>query len=208
MASWLVLLEWLSKIVLFILLGLSIWSVAIMVEKGRVFARLDSSGSFDEVRRAIQDSNWDHLPKWAEQARGPKKALIQALLSVSPVDASLIDRTIRSLLMVHRVELEKGLTVLATLGSNSPFIGLFGTVLGIIHAFGVLGLGQVASSSSSATVMQGVSEALIATAIGLLVAIPAVIAYNLFSRRLKIFLTECDSLKDLYIVKRSVKSHS
>ena len=208
MASWLVLLEWLSKIVLFILLGLSIWSVAIMVEKGRVFARLDSSGSFDEVRRAIQDSNWDHLPKWAEQARGPKKALIQALLSVSPVDASLIDRTIRSLLLVHRVELEKGLTVLATLGSNSPFIGLFGTVLGIIHAFGVLGLGQVASSSSSATVMQGVSEALIATAIGLLVAIPAVIAYNLFSRRLKIFLTECDSLKDLYIVKRSVKSHS
>jgi biopolymer transport protein ExbB len=95
--------------------------------------------------------------------------------------------------------MERGLTVLATLGSNAPFIGLFGTVLGIISAFAALG-GTTQGGANS--VMSGISEALVATAIGLLVAIPAVVAYNVFSRRIRVLLQECESLKDYYLSRR------
>jgi biopolymer transport protein ExbB len=92
------------------------------------------------------------------------------------------------------------------LGSNAPFIGLFGTVLGIIQAFGVLGQKQANGNS----VMTGISEALIATAVGLFVAIPAVVAYNVFSRKLKLLLTDCESVKDYFLshVGLSEKDHS
>ncbi|PLX92205.1 MAG: flagellar motor protein MotA [Desulfuromonas sp.] len=80
---------------------------------------------------------------------------------------------------------QKRLTVLATLGNNAPFIGLFGTVLGVIKAFHDLHLQQ---GSGIKVVMGGISEALVATAMGLLVAIPAVIAYNAFSKTLQTWL--------------------
>ena len=76
----------------------------------------------------------------------------------------------------------KGLTFLATVGSTSPFIGLFGTVWGIIDAFQSIGLSQ---NTSLATVAPGIAEALVATAFGLLAAIPAVVAYNAFSVEMK-----------------------
>ncbi|EAT16836.1 MotA/TolQ/ExbB proton channel family protein [Desulfuromonas acetoxidans] len=80
---------------------------------------------------------------------------------------------------------QKRLTILATLGNNAPFIGLFGTVLGVIKAFHDLHLQQ---GSGIKVVMGGISEALVATAMGLLVAIPAVIAYNAFSKTLQTWL--------------------
>jgi biopolymer transport protein ExbB len=80
---------------------------------------------------------------------------------------------------------QKRLTILATLGNNAPFIGLFGTVLGVIKAFHDL---HVQQGSGIKVVMGGVSEALVATAMGLLVAIPAVIAYNAFSKTLHTWL--------------------
>jgi biopolymer transport protein ExbB len=202
MTSWLIILEWTAKLVLVLLIGLSVWSGSIMIEKNRVFSFLERSDSFKKARNSIEQRKWNQLDGFTPETHGPKGAIIQAMLVIPPSDGSLIDRSVRSTLTLQRVELEKGLIVLATLGSNAPFIGLFGTVLGIIHAFGVLGLGQTVSGGSSFSVMQGVSEALVATAVGLLVAIPAVIAYNIFSRKLKVFVSECDSLKDLYISKR------
>jgi biopolymer transport protein ExbB len=74
---------------------------------------------------------------------------------------------------------------LGTLGNNAPFIGLFGTVLGIIRAFADLAVANKAGTNTAGTVMAGISEALVATAVGLFVAIPAVLAYNIFQRLLK-----------------------
>ncbi|MBN1839223.1 MAG: MotA/TolQ/ExbB proton channel family protein [Campylobacterales bacterium] len=85
-----------------------------------------------------------------------------------------------------RLSLESHLGILATFGNNSPFIGLFGTVLGIIQAFHTMGSNNVFDVQP---IMQGISEALIATATGLFVAIPCVIAYNYFIRRVKVVLT-------------------
>jgi biopolymer transport protein ExbB len=82
----------------------------------------------------------------------------------------------------EKLRLERNLTFLATLGSNAPFIGLFGTVLGIIKAFHDLAGNQ---AGGPGVVMSGISEALVATAVGLLVAIPAVVAFNYFNRRVR-----------------------
>ena len=92
-----------------------------------------------------------------------------------------------------RLSLEARLGILATFGNNAPFIGLFGTVLGIIQAFHTIGS---SNSFDVQPIMQGISEALIATATGLFVAIPCVIAYNYFLRRLKVVLTLKEALLD------------
>jgi biopolymer transport protein ExbB/TolQ len=86
----------------------------------------------------------------------------------------------------RRKVFESGLIFLGTLGSNSPFVGLFGTVLGVVAAFKELGAASAAAAASGGgmgNVMSGIAEALIATAVGILVAIPAVIAYNLFQKK-------------------------
>jgi biopolymer transport protein ExbB len=87
--------------------------------------------------------------------------------------------------------MEKNLGVLGTLGNNAPFIGLFGTVLGIIRAFADLARNQ---SGGATVVMTGISEALVATAVGLMVAIPAVVAYNVFQGRVRRGLGRIDAV--------------
>ncbi|KAA0942275.1 MULTISPECIES: protein TolQ [unclassified Pseudomonas] len=97
-----------------------------------------------------------------------------------------VERALQVAISEQEVELEKGLQFLATVGSVSPYIGLFGTVWGIMNSF--LGLSQVQQATLS-TVAPGIAEALIATAIGLFAAIPAVIAYNRFAARSQTLLT-------------------
>ena len=99
-----------------------------------------------------------------------------------------------------RLAWERGLAILATIGSNAPFIGLFGTVLGIIKAFHDLSQ-QVGGGAQAVTA--GISESLVATAVGILVAIPAVVAFNLFQRKLKAALGEAEALKCFLIGKLS-----
>jgi len=89
----------------------------------------------------------------------------------------------------EKLRLERNLAFLATLGSNAPFVGLFGTVLGIIKAFHDLAGSQAGGPS---VVMAGISEALVATAVGLMVAIPAVAAFNYFNRRVKAFMCKIE----------------
>jgi biopolymer transport protein TolQ len=100
--------------------------------------------------------------------------------------------------------LESYLTFLATTGSTSPFIGLFGTVWGIMNAFRGIG---AKSSASIGVVASGISEALIATAFGLFAAIPAVVAYNYYLSKIKVLTTEMDnfSFEFLNIVERHIK---
>ena len=111
----------------------------------------------------------------------------------------------QSAVALERRKLERGLAFLGTLGNNAPFVGLFGTVVGVIHAFEELGhaapghgasaAGQVASQA----VMASIAEALVATAIGLLVALPAVAAYNYFQRRVNGILAGSEVLSNLVL---------
>ena len=98
-----------------------------------------------------------------------------------------VEKAVQSIIDRRRLEYEKWLFVLGTLGNNAPFIGLFGTVLGIIRAFADLAVANKGGggTTTASFVMAGISEALVATAVGLFVAIPAVLAFNIFQRLLK-----------------------
>lgn len=104
----------------------------------------------------------------------------------------------------ERLKLDRYLIVLGTTGSNAPFIGLFGTVLGIIKAFHDLSLD---TAEGSTAVMAGISEALVATAIGLMVAIPAVVLYNFFQRRNKETLGRVESLSHMVLSRFKALQH-
>ena len=191
MNSLIIITDIIEKLILFSLLGLSIWSVSIMVDRKRVFAK-EFSHSTDEIKKLLLNKDFTKLKSLCAEDSGYIKGSINQALKVSSLDG--VERAVSSFTKGERRRLEKGLTVLATLGANAPFIGLFGTVLGIIRSFAYLG-----SQSGSAAVMSGVSQALYATAVGLFVAIPAVVAFNIFSKKLKDLNSEVESLRDLYI---------
>jgi biopolymer transport protein ExbB len=201
--GWITATQYASRAVLLVLLGLSVWSVAIMVDRYRAFK--GEAGALEDARKLIAARDWKGLELWVRKAadentwnlslRLPAGAL-KAAIEAGNAGTENVERAVRSYLTLERTRLERGLTALATLGSNAPFIGLFGTVLGIIQAFGSL---ASQTSGGTTSVMAGISEALVATAIGLFVAIPAVIAYNIFARRLRLVLAECDSLRDFYL---------
>lgn len=191
MPLWIIVTQWVSRLVLVVLFGLSIWSVSIMIERRRVYKKLSESDSLDEARKLIASRDFTRLEQWSTSREGLRAGTLRAAMS-SGLATESIDRAVRSYLTTERAKLERGLTTLATLGSNAPFIGLFGTVMGIIQAFGALSNSQAAASS----VMTGISEALVATAVGLFVAIPAVVAYNVFTRKLRVMLADCEALRD------------
>ncbi len=152
--------EW----VLWLLVLSSLASVAVMVERGRV---LRGEARRHEVRARVVAA--------AEKAAGRGRL---AVLEAAETQ-----------MLVEKLGLERGLIILGTMGNIAPFIGLAGTVLGIIKAFHDL---SISGTGSSQVVMRGISEALVATAAGLFVAIPAVIAYNGFSRRVQTVLADAE----------------
>ena len=194
MAAWTIAIHWVSKFILIGLFGLSFWSIAIMIERAKFLKLLAAQDPFDEAQKYLNNADLTGLLTWAKAHKGLRSGTLLAASSAKTKTESA-DRAVRGYLNMERMQLERGLTVLATLGSNAPFIGLFGTVLGIIQAFAALSDAQSAASS----VMVGISEALFATAVGLFVAIPAVVAYNVFSRKIKVLISECEALRDQYL---------
>ena len=190
---------WGARGVLMVLLLLSIWSVAIMFERKKAFKEKAGTAKIEDAQKFILEKNWTALKVWADTNPSYLAGMIQSALSAENSQTKTsesVDRAVQSYLSSQRLELEKGLNVLATLGSNAPFIGLFGTVLGIIQSFGILASQQ---GSAMNAVMLGLAEALIATAVGLFVAIPAVVSYNFFSQKLRNLTIQAQSLRDFYI---------
>lgn len=183
-----------EKLLLLSLVGLSVWSVSIIIDRRRKLAA-EKDFQFEELQKWIQAQDDVALKAWIQGHPGFVAGALDTVVRANKKSES-IDRAFQSFVKSERINLEKGLAVLATLGANAPFIGLFGTVLGIIRAFAYLG-----SQTGSSAVMSGVSQALYATAIGLFVAIPAVVAYNIFSKRIRDLQVLSESLKDLYISK-------
>ena len=184
---------------LLVLVLLSIASVAIILDRRKFLKNRESPSTLAQLKAELRTGK-----KIEAATDGALVFRYLHLLSASLRDApsESIDRATRSFLTEERQELEKGLTFLATVGSNAPFIGLFGTVLGIIQAFGELSSKQTGSTS----VMGAISEALVATAVGLLVAIPAVVAFNTFQRKVREILVPCEILRDEFIAHRGLST--
>lgn len=194
---------WLPKGVVFLLLIMLVWSLAVMIDRALYFsaARRQNREFAPKVARALKEGHLDEAIKVA--GRNSKSHLAEVVaaglqefsnygsggaVSVEQVGAS--QRALeRSEAVVH-AKLKRRLNALATIGSTAPFIGLFGTVVGILNAFQAI---ATQKTSGIGAVVGGISEALITTAFGLFVAVPAVMAFNYFTDRVEAFDVEMDN---------------
>ncbi len=172
-----------SRWVLWLLLTLSLFAVAVMVERiWFFFQEKQSKKTLDDAMAALPKSGAAAALKILGEAKSMQAAVVRAGLANAQDGAASVEEHIAAVVESERLRYERGLAFLGTLGSNAPFVGLFGTVLGIIRAFHDLAAN---SAQGAQAVMAGIAEALVATAVGLLVAIPAVAAYNAFSRHVE-----------------------
>src|SRR5277367_1435969 len=208
-----------AKTVVIILFIMSAWSIGVMIDRYMAFgaARKQSRSFAPAVAGALREGKLDEAIKIADRFKKSHLAKVvvaglqefQAHQGSNEISGEEIDASRRALeraqAIVH-AELKRGVSTLATVGSTGPFVGLFGTVVGIINAFrGIAteksaGLGAVAGC---------ISEALVTTAVGLFVALPAVWMYNYFSNRIEAFDVEMgNSSSELidYFLKKSQRT--
>src|ERR1700726_3935472 len=211
----------LARLVVIALFVMSSWSIGVMIDRLIAFngARKQSRQFAPAVAGALREGKLDEAIKIAD--RYPKSHLAKVVVAglqefrahqlSSDISGEEIDASRRALeraeAIVH-AELKRGISSLATIGSSAPFVGLFGTVLGIINAFKGI---STEKSTGLGAVAGGISEALVTTAVGLFVAIPAVWMYNYFSGRIEAFDVEMgNSSSELidYFLKRSQRTVS
>ena len=198
--------SWVVQLVLLLLAGFSILSWAVIVFKWRelraaeeddeAFVEVYHEGTYEDAYKAAHECESGPVPAvfLAAHAERLRIAKYAGKRPDSPLDESALERVARRIHWAAGEEkrrLQSRLGFLATTGSSTPFIGLFGTVIGIIDAFSNIG---ATGSASLAVVAPGIAEALIATAIGLFAAIPATIFYNVFIAR----LTEAEAAVELF----------
>jgi biopolymer transport protein ExbB len=177
--------------VMWLLLMLSVVSVAIMLERGWFFYSLrdDLASLARSLSDYLRRGEVSEAKRLLENSPSAEAAVVVAGLVEADRGAEAAEEAMAGAAALQRMKLEKRLAFLGTLGNNAPFVGLLGTVIGIVQAFDELGKAAkvqanqaAASAIAPQAVMTSIAEALVATAIGLLVAIPAVAAYNTFQR--------------------------
>ena len=185
-----------SEWVLWLLVFLSIVSIGIMLERMVYYWRLRLNfGPFSEdVLQRLHKDDFDGIVALCERTPSLESQTVLHGLEYRVKGPKAMDESMTSFITGERQFLDRGLIVLGTLGNNAPFIGLFGTVICIIKAFHDLASNPAGGPS---VVMAGISEALVATAVGLLVAIPAVVAYNAFTRIVKRRIANAETVRKL-----------
>lgn len=209
---------WPARLIVISLFGMSAWSIGVMIDRYLAFSatRKQSRTFAPLVAGALRDGKLDEAIHIAERHKKSHLAKVitaglqefQAHQASAEISGEEIDASKRALdraeAIVH-AELKRGLSGLATIGATAPFVGLFGTVVGIINAFAGI---AAEAATGLAAVAGGISEALVATAIGLFVAIPAVWMFNYFTTNVESFDIEMDnSSSELidYFIKRTSK---
>jgi biopolymer transport protein ExbB/TolQ len=217
------LVEWMQRLmsdfgaawVMWLMIGLSVISVAIMLERLWFFHSLkdDVAQLATKLRSALRDDDLGQARKLLEASPSAEAAVVVAGLLEADRGVAAADQAMMGAVALQRMRLERRLVFLGTLGNNAPFIGLFGTVIGVIQAFEALGKQDTATAAATAAagmapqqVMAAIAEALVATAIGLFVAIPAVAMYNVFMRRAKSTLANTEALTRVLLAHLAGKS--
>jgi biopolymer transport protein ExbB len=212
---------WLARAVVILLFFMSAWSIGVMIDRLLAFsaARSQSRAFAPAVAGALREGKLDEAVKIADRYNKSHLAKVvvaglqefQAHRQSSEIPGEEIEASKRALeraeAIVH-AELKRGVSSLATIGSTGPFVGLFGTVVGIINAFKGI---SASKSTGLGAVAGGISEALVTTAVGLFVALPAVWMFNYFTGRLEAFDVEMgNSSSELidYFLKRSQRTVS
>jgi biopolymer transport protein ExbB len=190
------LLEWplfQSEWVFWLLFALSASSVAVIFERALFFRRHapESARFAATVEAGLGRGDYDGVAKTLTGRRSLEGRVLLAGLVACERGPDAVEELLAGALGAERARFETRLSFLATLASNAPYVGLFGTVLGIVRAFRSLGADL---AEAHAGVMTALAEALVATAIGLLVAIPAVVAFNAFKNAVRARVTRAETL--------------
>jgi biopolymer transport protein ExbB/TolQ len=209
------LVEWLQHLmtnfgaawVMWLMIGLSVASVTVMLERGWFYysIRDDIPTLAQTLRDRLRNDDLAAALNLLEKSPSAEAAVVVAGLREADRGVRAADKAMRGAAALQKMKLERRLAFLGTLGNNAPFIGLFGTVIGIVSAFeqlGKQGMGggaQAASVAAPQAVMSSIAEALVATAVGLAVAIPAVAAYNFFQRHTRAVLGNTDALSNVLL---------
>ena len=184
------------EIVLWFLIILSVLSLAVIMERFFLLKGFLSETSLilAEITSALESGRNSHMKlvydKYSLLTAG--KLLQKAWEHIIAKRDRGLEEMMNAHLLALKPQMETRLGFLATVGSNAPFIGLLGTIFGVMEAFSALG----ANTGSSAVVMAGISKALVATALGLIVAIPAITAYNFLQKQLKMIFHNMESTKE------------
>jgi biopolymer transport protein ExbB len=184
--------------VMWLMVGLSVASVAVIAERGWFFFSVgeDLEPLARDLDERLAKGDLEGACASMRASRSVAAKIVLAGLNQAPRGAEAAAEAMTGATALQRIRLEHRLAFLGTLGNNAPFIGLFGTVIGIVMAFEKLGeAGKMAAGAAApAEVMGSIAEALVATAIGLAVAIPAVAAFNWFQRKIRSITSRTDAL--------------
>lgn len=204
---------WIAWCVVIILLIMSIFSIAVAVERYLTYnaARTQSREFAPKVAQALKNARIDEAISISDKYKKSHLAMVvnaglQEFQSGDDADVDASKRALQRAEAIKVAEFRRGLSGLATIGSTAPFVGLFGTVIGIITAFQEM---RNAESAGIAAIAGGISEALFTTAFGLLVAVPAVWFFNYFTNKVDNFTVEMDNssaeLIDFFVKRRGGK---
>ena len=186
--------EW----VLWLLLILSVVSIAVMFERVYFYfsRKLEVVRVGEELGARLDKGEVSEAQTWLESQDRMEAQVVAVGLKHLSLGPDAVREMMSAELGRQKARYESKLVFLGTLGNNAPFIGLLGTVLGIIKAFKDLSLSDPSQAAGGASaVMAGISEALVATAVGLAVALPAVVAFNFFKSQVKGFVSSTDGLQ-------------
>ncbi|PIE06320.1 MAG: biopolymer transporter [Sorangium cellulosum] len=202
--------EWLKRImvgfgtawVMWLLIVLSIVSVGVMLERAWFFWSIRDNLEIlsKRLRDILRSGDIEGAIASMRKSPSAEAAVVVAGLIEAERGPKAAEEAMRGAAALQRTRLDRRLAILGTLGNNAPFIGLFGTVIGVVMAFEELGkhshapAGEATATMAPQTVMFAIGEALVATAAGLVVAIPAVAAFNFFQRRIKSTLANTETL--------------
>ncbi len=179
--------------VMWLLVALSIVVLAIALERAYVlFSRRDNNRTLrEDLLRLLDKGDLSGASARMKQSKSYEAEIVSAALDTAGQGAHAVEQRLEGEKILARSSMERNLAFLGTVGNNAPFVGLLGTVIGIIRAFAALDQGNLDATGS---VMAEVGEALVATAIGLLVALPAVVFYNYYQRVIRGRLVWADAM--------------
>jgi biopolymer transport protein ExbB/TolQ len=182
-----------SSFVMMILFGCSVVALTFLVERWLYLRRsaINAGEFFKQIRQALARGGMQAAVSVCAASPTPLAAVVRGGLESQCRGPKAVQEIMDAIAMEERAKLEKNLGILGTLGNIAPLIGLFGTVLGIIHAFHAM---AVNGSAGPSVISAGIAEALLTTAAGLMVAVPAVVAYNFFLRRVHSIMTDIDAV--------------
>lgn len=179
-----------------LMIGLSVFSLVVIVERAWFYR--STSASLEDLLLTLgtklRDDDLDGAKDLFSASRSTEAAVLVAGLLEARRGAKAAEDAMAGAVAIQRARLERRLSFLATLGSNAPFVGLLGTVIAIVVAFDKLG-----ATAPPGEVMATIGEALVATAVGLALAIPAVAAFNVFQRRIKVVASNTEALSRMLL---------